>query len=560
MSLTESLPHLFRKRTLQRKLELLAQADEIVGAGTLPIAEDEERCLNSGRDSFTEGSVLFGEDILYEDDLTSPRRPLLLNASIDIRQEGHPSSNGAGLGDGGDYLKRSYFPSEPGLPDKNKDVRWVRVLASCVCLSSNGVQYSLSQFMPYVNAELGKNCMASAISLLICFFTFGCIFQGVFLAKYMSSPRASVLVTSPLVFALVLSAVALKMRMPWLIQASFALTGFGIGPSYLSAIIHLQFWLPQSPALASSIAMAFGGFGSVMMAMGIEFLVHNYGTSASFVMLALTLFGLQVGGGLFLQMPDLSHSHAKDLLVSHRSKMDASVRFTKSKDTDAFKSGLGIELRAREILKSREFMLFWLATFTAVGPGYALFANLAMIFRKHLHMSPHNTSLWVVLVNLIATLVGRLPTGTLADKWNLSKRKLFGSGCRSMFILYHCIQTIALVVIAFFEKKNKVLSVFLIIVLTCIFGGCNVLVAALSRELFAPINSSAVYGLILTATASSSLVFPNAMPSLYNHTGSDFVYNLAAAGLSFVGIVSCMLMQPLPQAYGISNSLLKANL
>jgi hypothetical protein len=346
MSLTESLPHLFRKRTLQRKLELLAQADEIVGAGTLPIAEDEERCLNSGRDSFTEGSVLFGEDILYEDDLTSPRRPLLLNASIDIRQEGHPSSNGAGLGDGGDYLKRSYFPSEPGLPDKNKDVRWVRVLASCVCLSSNGVQYSLSQFMPYVNAELGKNCMASAISLLICFFTFGCIFQGVFLAKYMSSPRASVLVTSPLVFALVLSAVALKMRMPWLIQASFALTGFGIGPSYLSAIIHLQFWLPQSPALASSIAMAFGGFGSVMMAMGIEFLVHNYGTSASFVMLALTLFGLQVGGGLFLQMPDLSHSHAKDLLVSHRSKMDASVRFTKSKDTDAFKSGLGIEHRA----------------------------------------------------------------------------------------------------------------------------------------------------------------------------------------------------------------------
>merc|ERR1712094_83958 len=137
------------------------------------------------------------------------------------------------------------FPPEAPLPAKAKDTKWLRVLASCIVVSSNGVQYSLSQFMPHVSSRLGQKAMASAISLLICFFTLG-----------------------------------------WILQVSFALTGFGIGPSFLSAIIHLQFWLPKSPALASSIAMAFGGLGSVLMALMIEWSIEAYGVSASFAALA----------------------------------------------------------------------------------------------------------------------------------------------------------------------------------------------------------------------------------------------------------------------------------
>merc|ERR1711924_180989 len=174
------------------------------------------------------------------------------------------------------------FPPEAPLPAKAKDTKWLRVLASCIVVSSNGVQYSLSQFMPHVSSRLGQKAMASAISLLICFFTLGCIFHGTFLMKHMHGPRASVLVTSPLVFALLLATQALRTQQGWLLQVSFALTGFGIGPSFLSAIIHLQFWLPKSPALASSIAMAFGGLGSVLMALMIEWSIEAYGVSASF--------------------------------------------------------------------------------------------------------------------------------------------------------------------------------------------------------------------------------------------------------------------------------------
>ena len=124
--------------------------------------------------------------------------------------------------------------------------------------------------------------------------------------------------------------------------------------------------------------------------------------------------------------------------------------------------------------------------------------------------------------------------------------------------MFHCIQTVALIAVAFAE--DEYLSLFLIVLLTCVFGGCNVLIAALARELFAPINSSAVYGLILTSTAASSLVFPNAMPALYRMTGSDFAYNLAASLVSTGGMFCCMLLKPLPQAYGIPTSLLEVNL
>jgi len=557
MSLTENLPHLFRKRTLQRKLELL---EGLEGEDSASNIASEFNGASARQDSFTEGSVLFEDNdedfaaMALASAAHSEATLPLLNSAMADPPDGLGSSVGASH-----RLRTSYYPPEPGLPAKSKDLKWLRILASCIVVSSNGVQYSLSQFTPYVSQDLGSKCMASAISLLICFFTLGCIFHGCFLMKYMPSPRADILLTSPLVFALVLSSWAVEARAPWLMQVSFALTGFGIGPSFLSAIIHLQFWLPKNPALASSIGMAFGGLGSVVMAMMIEICIQKYGIGASFKVLALTLFGLQVGGGLFLKMPDLSTSHAKDLLVSHRSKLDASVRFAKSKDTEAFKSGLGMELRSGEILSSWQFALFWISAFTGVGPGYAIFANLATLFNKNLRMSKAQASTWVVLVNLIATLVGRLPTGYLADRWNQSQRKLFGSGCRSMFLLYHSTQTVCLAIFAFVEVRNTYLSLILIVMLACVFGGCNVLIAALSRELFAPINSSVVYGLILTATAASSLIFPNAMPALYKMTGNDFAYTVGAAIVSCAGALCCILLQPLPQAYGISPSLLEAN-
>ncbi len=450
-----------------------------------------------------------------------------------------------------------------GLKAAGRERKWLRVAASCVVISSNGVQYALSQFLPHLDAPLGHNQVATAISLLICFFTLGCIFHGSFLSKHFPSPRANVLATSPLVFALLLSPAAVRLEKPWLMQVSFALTGLGIGPSFLSAIIHLQFWLPKSPALASSVGMFFGGLGSVGMALAIERSIERNGVGASFRVLSLTLFGLQVGGGWFLKMPDLSNSSERNLLPSHRSKLAANVRFTKSKDTEAFKNGLGMELRAGEILSSWQFALFWLSAFTGVGPGFAIFANLGMLCHKNLGLSVQATSYWVVLVNLVATLVGRLPTGYLADKWNQSQQKLFGSGCRSMFLLYHCVQTWALVLLAFGGAAGRPtagLSLALILVLTCVFGGFNVLIAALSRELFAPINTSVVYGLVLTAPAASSLVYANAMPALAAATGSDTAFNALASLTSFVGVASSILLQPLPRAYGISNSLLEANL
>ena len=420
------------------------------------------------------------------------------------------------------------------------------------------MQYSLSQFSPAVSEKLGPSTMASAISLLICFFTLGCIFHGTVLMTVLDV-RQSVLLTSPLVFSLLLSNVALQTGTRWLMLLSFSLTGFGIGPSFLSAIIHMQFWLPKNPALASSVAMAFGGLGSVAMAILIEAAIDTRGVSFSFTLLAFTLAGLQVFGGLLLKMPDLSESHAKDLLVSHRSKLDASARFTKSKDTDAFRHGLGIELRPQEIVGSWQFALFWVSAFTAVGPGYALFANLTMVFKESLGMPHRVASTWVILVNLIATLLGRLPTGYVADCWNNSQRKLFGSGSRSMFLLFHCSQMIALAASAYIYRGHEYLALCLILVLTCIFGGCNVLIAALSRELFAPINSSAVYGLILTSTAASALVYPNLLPALHRITGEDFTYNIICSFASAAGTLCCLMLKPLPQAYGISTSLLDLN-
>ena len=124
MSLTEGLPHIFRKRTLQR---LLAQSE-------LDGAQDEER--TPAAESFTEGSVLF-EDADEDFEVTSSRTLLMNSNGASTLYDPAPFDlSGRGV---------KLFPPEPALPAKVKELKWVRVMASCVVVASNGVQYSLSQ-------------------------------------------------------------------------------------------------------------------------------------------------------------------------------------------------------------------------------------------------------------------------------------------------------------------------------------------------------------------------------------------------------------------------------
>ena len=154
---------------MQRRLEILGGVDSD--------EEDQERdALFVGlgrRESFTEGSVLFEDD---EEDFDGSST-LMFSQATSATGNLNTSllSNVATM-----MESQPLYPPEPPLPSKVKDEKWLRVAASCVVVSSNGVQYALSQFMPHLK-HLGQNTVASAISLFICSFTLGCIFHGSFL-------------------------------------------------------------------------------------------------------------------------------------------------------------------------------------------------------------------------------------------------------------------------------------------------------------------------------------------------------------------------------------------
>ena len=157
-------------------------------------------------------------------------------------------------------------------------------------------------------------------------------------------------------------------------------------------------------------------------------------------------------------------------------------------------------------------------------------------------------------------MLGRLPSGLLADAWtNAAKRgpmrwpPLFGSGSRTIFLVLHGVQGAGLAALpaalSAGPRVNPGTGVALLTALACCFGGCNVLMAALSRELFAPSNSGTVYGLALTSTATAALVFPNGMAACRHLTGSDTVYAFAAAAASFLGLGCCLVLRPLRKAF-----------
>ena len=464
MSFTEGTAHLFRQRHLRRRLEALAAAEiageqrEDDGGGFVPTAAEgvEDPLLGVVRNA----QIPSATGTIAAPARTTARTPRYHDESFtedflfsycanDNSSSAYASGGEDALSDVGPMpltarsvlSNSSYFPPRPALDPTThrRSEKWLRVFASCVVITSNGVQYSLSQFIPHTPSMP----MSAAISLLICGFTLGCILHGCFLMHLpcIPSPRVAVLATSPIVLSLLLSIPATRQPLEGgeggaaLLFASFFLTGLGIGPSYLSAIVHLQFWLPEAPALACSVGMAFGGLGSVGMAWAISATIADGGTDLAFACLAATLFLLQFLGGLFIRMPDLPPPHVirEELILSRRtlhapshgpletllgeSKANLAISAAVSpagvdwEEEEWPWEDLGIELGVWEVLLTWQFACFWVAAFTAVGPGFAIFANLATVLTKDLGLSDRTTATWIVTINLIAT-------GESNEKWN----------------------------------------------------------------------------------------------------------------------------------------------
>ena len=113
MSLTDGLPHIFRRRLLEKKVELL---DELDAAPYTPPA----------RNSFEEGSVLFEDtDGDFDGDFDATASRSLLGAS---------TVSGATHSDVAQLTRKptTLFPPEPGLPAEAKDLKWLRILGSCI--------------------------------------------------------------------------------------------------------------------------------------------------------------------------------------------------------------------------------------------------------------------------------------------------------------------------------------------------------------------------------------------------------------------------------------------
>ena len=101
--------------------------------------------------------------------------------------------------------------------------------------------------------------------------------------------------------------------------------------------------------------------------------IFRFGVDVAFIALALMLFLLQCIGGLFIKMPELTVSHTEELMHSYRSLKAYSrttSRLMKSvPEVAEYNPLLGSEVKTGELVKSREFLLFWVAAFTGIGPG-----------------------------------------------------------------------------------------------------------------------------------------------------------------------------------------------
>src|SRR5436190_4501421 len=284
-----------------------------------------------------------------------------------------------------------------------------RVVAAAflVMFATFGCAYSFSAFFSPLQASFGasRGALSWVLSIAISLF---------FIIGAASGPIAdrigarAMALSGSLIVGLGLF-VAAQAQALWQVYLGFGLgIGVGVGISYVPSVGAVQRWFVRQRGLASGIAVAGIGAGTLVMPKVAEWLIAGYGWRAAYWMLGA--FAVLAAGtaGLFLDNSPQRHGFLPDGGIA-------------SGETTAAHRADGAALR--DALRSRSFVLLYAAmVFTSFG-----------LFLPFAHLTPfaedrgiaHATAVTLFTLVGVGSTFGRFLLGGLADR--MGRRRSFAT-------------------------------------------------------------------------------------------------------------------------------------
>ena len=379
--------------------------------------------------------------------------------------------------------------------------------AFVVMFATFGCAYSFSAFFASLQASFAASrgelswVLSIAISL---FFVVGALSGPV---ADRIGPRAMA-IAGALIVGIGLF-VAGEAQALWQVYLGFGLgIGIGVGISYVPSVGAVQRWFIRQRGLASGIAVAGIGAGTLVMPKVAEWLIAGYGWRAAYWMLGA--FAVLAAGtaGLFLDNSPQRHGFLPDGGIA-------------SGETTAAHRAEGAALR--DALRSRPFVLLYAASVcTSLG-----------LFLPFAHLTPfaedrgiaHATAVTLFTLVGVGSTFGRFLLGGLADR--MGRRRSFATMLFGMALM------LAWWV---FSSTAWQIALFALVFGSC-YGGFVALAPALIVDYFGERNASGLIGIAYTAVAFGTLAGSPLTGYAFDFLGSYTLPIAISAAAMFAGSV-----------------------
>lgn len=393
--------------------------------------------------------------------------------------------------------------------------------AFVVLLVGFGMAYAFGAFFSALQAQFDAS--RSEVSLV--FAITACLYFGL---GAVSGPLADRFGPSRVIVAgIVLIALGLfpasRAQTLWQVYLTYGLgVGLGVGFAYVPAIGVVQRWFLRRRGLASGVAVSGIGVGTLLIPPFAAWLLSVGDWRTAYAILAAVTLSLGVAGGLVIE-----HSPQRRGLAADGA---AERPGTGEGGSSAPARGHAV----RDAIRSRPFLLLYLALLAAAPGLFMPFAHLVSYARDH-GLSAETGALLVGLIGVGST-VGRFLLGGVADQLG-RRRALAGTtaGISAMLVWW------------LFATSAPALAVFAVL-FGVFYGGLVALNPALTADYFGGRNAGGIIGLLYTGVSLGALLGPTLAGLAYDVQQSYTLPVALAAAINLLGVL-CLCLAPEPAAW-----------
>ncbi len=400
---------------------------------------------------------------------------------------------------------------------------WIIVACVFVILFVTfGSAYSFSTFFKSLQMEFGTSRSSVSFVFSIAgflYFSLGAISGQI--ADRFGSRRV-------IIFGVIVVSISLflasRVKTMWQIYAVYSLgLGIGIGFAYAPSMGVVQRWFVKRRGLASGIAVAGIGLGTLGMPIFSAALIHWSDWRTAYLAMSILVFTCGVIAAVVITESPERRGLAPDGDPVEVNAIDVSQDTFKSKATSTR------EISLKDALHTKPFWLLYAGSFSF---GLGLFIPFVHLipFSNDLGL-PNSTGVMLFSLIGVGSVIGRFLLGSIADKLG---RRL------SLAIMYAG----AAAIFAWWLVAANAwqLAIFAFIFGAC-YGGYVAILPAVTADYFSGPNISGIIGMIYTSVAVGSLIGPTIAGLIFDLLQRYTIPILASMITSFLAAVGVFILE-----------------